>query len=121
MKKPAIKTTIMTKIKNWLPDNPAESTTLTSNLSPPKPLNTNENVAAPTNIIKTIEVMYVVSLDTCSSSFQVNFFFVKARNNAPNAPTAAASVGEAIPAKMTPNTEIISTIGYRNAIASLDL
>ena len=84
--------------------------------SPPYPLNTSENNAAPTKIINTIEVVFAVSCTTCLKTSNESCFFKKANKIAPSAPTPADSVGVANPANIEPKTEIIKINGGINAL-----
>ena len=79
--------------------------------SPPKPLNTDEKIVAPTKIRYTIEVTRMVSMLTDCSTDRFKAPFIRARIIAPTAPTLAASVGVAIPRSIEPSTATMSSTG----------
>ena len=81
------------------------------NSSPPKPLNTDEKIVAPTRIRYTIEVTRIVSMLTDCSTETFSALLIKARTIAPTAPMLAASVGVAIPISIEPNTATMSSTG----------
>ena len=83
------------------------------NNSPSKPRKTREKSVAPSKIINTILVIFIVSLDVFSKIFFVNLPCVKAILNEPAAPTAAASEGVAIPKIIEPKTRKIKINGGR--------
>ena len=87
--------------------------------SPFKPRNTSPRVVAPTRIMKTMQVRLVVPFMTSIRVFRLSFPCMAVRSVAPTAPTAAASVGEAIPAKIDPNTAIIRNKGGIRAFITL--
>ena len=87
------------------------SNSLCINASPPYPRNTSENTDAPIRIKNTIAVVRVVERATSRAAFIVIDLASKARRIAPIAPTAAASVGVAIPVRMEPRTANIRTKG----------
>ena len=93
--------------------------------SPPKPRKTRENIEAPTSIIKTIELIFVVSRDTILNLSKLNCFEIIAINVAPTAPTAADSVGVAIPVNIEPKTTTIKISGaeiiFNNEIILISL
>ena len=118
IKNPAIKTTTITKNKNIIGLNADCSIKSTKYLSPPSPRNTNAKVVAPKSIMNTILVSLVVSLHTSDSLLMLNCPCVIVSNIAPKAPTAAASVGYAIPANIDPSTAMINSIGKTKAFTT---
>ena len=80
-------------------------------LSPPIPLKTRPNAVAPIKIINTIHVSFVVCCIESTKFFKDNLLCKTASSSAPIAPTAADSVGEAIPKKIDPNTAKIRIRG----------
>ena len=79
--------------------------------SPPNPRKTSENIEPPMRIINTIELIFAVSRDTTLRITKLNCLDRIAIIVAPTAPTAADSVGVAIPVKIDPKTTIIKISG----------
>ena len=66
-------------------------------------------------MMKTMQVMWVVPFITSIRVFRLNLPCIAVRMEAPTAPTAAASVGLAIPAKIEPKTATIKKSGGTRA------
>ena len=79
--------------------------------SPPNPRKTKENTAAPIRIKNTIDVTLAVPWATSRKRVKFRRPLRAASKIAPHAPTPAASVGVAAPARIEPNTAIIKQIG----------
>ena len=72
---------------------------------------TSENTAAPINIKNTIAVISVVLCTTSLKRAILNCPLMAANRVAPKAPTPAASVGVAAPARIEPSTATIRITG----------
>ena len=110
-KKPIRKISNILKNKNTtLPDSsPAKLSRIIE--SPPRPLNTSEKAVAPTKIINTMLVNFMVKVADSRSAKNVKFLLLMAKRIAPMLPKAADSVGEATPKIIEPNTTIIKNSG----------
>ncbi len=87
-------------------------------VSPPSLRKITLKMVAPiiTNMI--IAVVRVVSFSTARNCFQVSWREASASRKAPSAPSAAASVGVAMPAMIEPSTTRIRSIGATRSRAS---
>jgi hypothetical protein len=83
----------------------------TSFLTPPFGFSLFYLKVAPTKIANTMAVTLMVSVLVSCSIFQLRRWYNAAKTNAPTAPTAADSVGVAMPEKIEPSTAIMSEIG----------
>ncbi len=83
--------------------------------SPPKPRNTSEKIDAPIRIMNTMQVTRRVLCITACRISRLNCFCRMANSMAPTAPTEAASVGVAMPAKIEPSTPRIRNSGGSRA------
>ena len=90
--------------------------TLVIKSSPPNPLKTRENIDEPKRIINTMAVISVVVSTASVRFFLVRLLLLTANINPPKAPTPAASVGVAMPARMEPRTEVIKTKGGNKVV-----
>ena len=106
---------ILIKIKPVAP-TPIDEKNVATSLSPPRALKTSPKAVAPMRIIKTILVSFVASIAPSLSDVNDNRLRIIARTRAPDAPTAAASVGDAIPIKIDPSTANIRAIGGNIAL-----
>ena len=68
-------------------------------------------MVAPTNSANIYDVVCVVFLITLFKSLKESLPLIRAKIDAPSAPTPDASVGVAIPIKMLPSTAIINKAG----------
>ena len=103
----------MTKIKKPLGPKLDLEIISKKSLSPSSPLKTKEKAVAPIRIMKTMEVSMSVSLVTAPSIFLFSFPLKAVRIKAPIAPIPAASVGEAIPPIIVPNTSMTNSKGNK--------
>ena len=82
-----------------------------TSVSPPIPRNTKPKAIAPIKIINTMLVRRIVSCMAAFMLFMVSCPWAAESIMAPSAPTAADSVGDAIPAKIEPSTLVMSNRG----------
>ena len=86
--------------------------------SPFSPRKTRPKQLAPTRMMKARLVMRVVASITLRSMPHVNLRFTIVSTTPPTAPTDAASVGVATPAKMAPSTATMSAKAGINAMVT---
>ena len=110
-KKPSRKISSMLSKRNvhLPPGNWSKSSNISS--SPPMPTKTRPKAVAPIKIKKTMLVKRVVCCIAWFRLPNVNLPCMSASSIAPKAPTAADSVGDAIPKKMEPKTVRINASG----------
>ena len=90
---------------------PEPTSTSATTSPPPMDRNTVEKNLPPINSIITMEVVFMVAKADSRITVQLNLRLKIARINAPSAPSAAASVGVATPARIVPITARINAIG----------
>ena len=116
-KKPSTNTSTIRKVRISQPvSSPIAARISLTISSPPSERNTNENSVAPKNMKKTMALVSAEFSMTSFIAFMLSRLLNHASRIAPKAPTPAASVGVAQPAKIEPSTSTIRKVGGRKLL-----